>query len=249
LKWLAKLIYFRRVRRLERIGEASALLAAGRLDEAEARLELGRARRWMEDVALFHFVMGKLRMEKDALEEAERHFHTALGLGLDRPSVKLNLAVLKVRCCDLGAALAILSDVELSDNEDILEQAKVMRELITNMRGDKTLSEVHQRSARFLKKFLDRTSTLDAVMEKDSPESLFSAITSALQTQKLSLKDREDAILLYGSLVAKHLKGQWLWGLEPRDHRIVIGGVLHQPSLDITRILDGNAERLTLPEL
>ncbi len=240
MKWLAKLFYYGRIKRLERIQTAAALIAAGKTDQAETLLESARPRHWVDDLAVFHFVSAKLCMERDELEEAEQHLHTALGLGLDRPSVKLNLAVLKVRQCALGAALRLIDDVELSDDPAILEQARVMREVIAKVKQGDVLPEITERSARFRKKHLKAG---DA-----DPEAALQSLSDRLREgAKLSGKDREDAILLYGSLLVAARQGTWLFGLEPRDHRVLISGVLYHPAEQVDEILGGQLEQLPLP--
>lgn len=116
MRWLGRLIFYGRIRRMKHIQHAAALLADGRTADAEQLLDSARSKVWVEDLAVYHFVRGKLRMEQGHLDRAEMHLHTALGLGLERASVKLNLAVLLVRKCQLNAALELLDEVELSDD-------------------------------------------------------------------------------------------------------------------------------------
>ncbi|MDX9999749.1 MAG: hypothetical protein RBU30_00490 [Polyangia bacterium] len=243
MKWLVKLFFYGRVRRLERIGEAASLLAAGRIDEAEEILRLTRPRRWIDDFALFHFVSGKLQMEKGSLEEAERHLHAALALGLDRPSVKLNLAVLKVRQCNLGAALSILDEVDLSDDQNVLGQSSVMRRVIGEVSSGSTFKEISERSVRFRKKHLPKELQGDSF---DAQKALVE-LSGALKNGKLSGKDSEDAVLFLGSLAVTESGGAWLLGLEPRDHRVLVGGLAWHPATQIDSFLAGDLESLSLP--
>lgn len=241
MKWLAKLFYRGRVRRLERTQRAAALLAAGRIDEAEQLLDLARPTRWVDDLAVFHFVTGKLHMERGALDEAERHLYTALGLGLDRPSVKLNLAVLKVRRCDLASALSLLSDVELSDDESILEQVRVMRRVIAEVTSGALLGELAERGQRFRKKHLEKE------LGDDDLAGTLRALGEVIKGSKLSSRDLEDALLLMGQLAVASRGGSWLLGLEPRDHRVLVDGVAWQPWAEVERLRAGEIDALSLP--
>jgi tetratricopeptide (TPR) repeat protein len=238
VSWLLRLLFWGRIRRLKRIQQAAALLADGRPDEAEQLLELARPKVWVDDLAVYHFVTGKLRMEQGDLDQAEQHLHTALALGLERPSVKLNLAVLLVRKCQLNQALTLLDEIELSDDPAILEQARVMRQVIRDARGGSMLSEIADRSARFRKKHLKKVDSTTAAT--------LPALEKQLQTN-LSSSDRDDGCLLLGQLIVDACGGTWLVGLEPRDHRVLAGGVLYSPSDMITAWLDGDVDQLSLP--
>ena len=177
-------------------------------------------------------------MEQGALDTAEMHLHTALGLGLDRASVKLNLAVLRVRKCQLNAALELLDDVELSDDPDVLDQARVMREVIAETRAGKPLKEIVKRAARFRKKHLKKVDT--------AAEPTLAALTKRLG-DKISGSDREDACLLLGQLLVDARDGTWLAGLEPRDHCVLVSGVLYSPAAMIESLINGDTDQLTLP--
>ncbi len=238
MRWLGRIIFYGRIRRMKHIQHAAALLADGRTADAEKLLDSARSKVWVEDLAVYHFVRGKLHMELGELNTAEMHLHTALGLGLDRASVKLNLAVLLVRKCQLNAALVQLDEVELSDDPAVLEQAKVMREVIAETRQGKPLADIAQRAARFRKKHLKKVDV--------SAEATLPALIKRLG-EKLSRSDREDACLLLGQLLVDQRDGVWLAGLEPRDHRVLAGGVLYSPAEMIDRVLDGDDDQLALP--
>lgn len=238
MRWLGRLIFYGRIRRMKHIQHAAALLADGRTQDAERLLDSARSKVWVEDLAVYHFVRGKLRMEQGDLDRAELHLHTALGLGLERDAVKLNLAVLRVRKCQLAGALELLEDVELSDDPAVLEQARVMREVIADTRAGKSLGEIATRVARFRRKNLKK---VDPTAEATLP-----ALVKRLGG-KLSRKDREDACLLLGQLLVDARSGTWLTGLEPRDHCVLVGGVLYSPAAMIDTILCGEAKQLSLP--
>ncbi len=238
MRWLGRILFYGRVRRMKRIQHAAALLADGRMDEAEQLLDSARSTVWVEDLAIYHFVRGKLLMERGDLEGALLHLHTALGLGLERPSVKLNLAVLLVRRCQLDRALAMLDDVDLSDDPAVLEQSRVMRSVIEKTRQGQPLAEISRRAERFRKKHLKGS--------RESPEATVSALERRLRS-RLSRSDREDASLLLGQILVESRDGVWLAGLEPRDHLVLVGGVLHSPATMIDRLLEGEDDRILLP--
>lgn len=238
MRWLGRLIFYGRIRRMKRIQHAAALLANGRMEDAERLLDAARSKVWVEDLAVYHFVRGKLHMEQGHLDEAELHLHTALGLGLDRDSVKLNLAVLRVRKCQLSAALELLEDVDLSDDPAVVEQARVMREVIAETRSGRPLGEIATRVTRFRKKHLKK---VDPGANATLP-----ALVSRLGG-KLSRSDREDACLLLGQLLVDTRGGTWLTGLEPRDHCVLVGGILHSPAAMIDALQNGDTDQLSLP--
>ena len=68
--------------------------------------------------------------------------------------MKLNLAVLRVRQCQLTEALDLLEDAELADDPAVLEQARVMRAVIRDADRDPPTKEVEARADRFRKKYL-----------------------------------------------------------------------------------------------
>jgi tetratricopeptide (TPR) repeat protein len=238
------LIFYGRIRRMKHVQHAAALLAGSRTPEAikdaEKLLDAARSKVWVEDLAVYHFVRGKLRMEQGDLDLAEMHLHTALGLGLDRASVKLNLAVLLVRKCQLNAALELLDDVELSDDPAVLDQARVMREVIAETCQGKPLAEIAARVARFRKKHLKKVDP--------SPEATLPILARRLGGN-LSQGDREDACLLLGQLLVEARQGTWLAGLEPRDHRVLVGGILYSPAAMIDDLQSGDTDQLSLPPL
>lgn len=238
MRWLGRLIFYGRIRRMKRVGHAAALLADGRTPDAEKLLDSAHSKVWVEDLAVYHFVRGKVRMEQGDLDQAQVHLHTALGLGLDRASVKLNLAVLLVRKCQMGAALELLDDVELSDDPAELEQARVMREIIDETRQGKPLAEIPSRIARFRKKHLKKVDP--------APEATLPALTRRLGSN-LSGRDVEDACLLLGQMFVQARGGTWLAGLEPRDHRVLVGGVLYSPADIIDAVQSGDTDQLSLP--
>lgn len=238
MRWLGRLIFYGRIRRMKRIQHAAALLADGRTQDAEKLLDSARSRAWVEDLAVYHFVRGKLRMEQGDLEQAQMHLHTALGLGLDRASVKLNMAVLLVRKCQLSEALDLLEDVSLSDDPAVLDQARVMQDVIAETRLGKVLAEIPPRAARFRKKHLKKIDP--------APEATLRVLAKRLKG-KLSGSDREDAGLLLGQVLVEARGGTWLSGLEPRDHRVLAGGVLYCPADMIDAFLRGDTDRLSLP--
>lgn len=235
MQWFWRLFFWGRIRRMKRIQAAAARLSQGRTEEAENLLKSARPRHWVEDLAIYHFVLGRLKMEKGELNQAEAHLHTATCLGLDRPSVKLNLAVLRVRKSQLSEAMGLLDDVETSNDETILEQARVMRQLITQVRDGTLFAEIEQRARRFEKNHLKKRS-------KDTPESL---ATTLLQ-KKLSSKEQEDASLFLGQLLIQQHRGAWQLGLEARDHRILVSGLSHSPYEMIEDLLQGRRDRLSL---
>jgi len=238
LRWLGRVLFYGRIRRMKTIGHAAALLADGRTDDAEKLLESARSNVWVEDLAVHHFVQGKLRMEQGDLNRAQMHLHTALGLGLDRASVKLNLAVLLVRKCELAAALDLLDDVDLSDDPAVVEQSRVMRGVIADTRGGKSLADIAHRAARFRKKHLKKVDP--------SGKATLSALAERLRG-KLSGSDRDDACLVLGQVLVEDRGGTWLAGLEPRDHRVLVGGVFYSPAAMINAFLADDTDEIRLP--
>ena len=239
MSWFWRLFFFGRIRRLKRIQTAAALLAGGKIEDAARLLDGNRPRMWVEDLALYHFVRGKLLMEQGELSEAELSLHTAITLGLDRPSVKLNLAVLAVRRCQLTTALVLLEEVALSDDPAILEQVKVMRRVIAETQSGNQTGEIVTRGDRFRKKYLKR-------IERSAAATL-PALVKVLGDTKLSRSDREDACLLLGQIIVDDHQGVWLLGLEPRDHQVVARGQQWHPSDMILRLMDGDSDTLSLP--
>lgn len=234
-RWIAKLFYYKRIRRLERVQYAAALLAQGNTDEAAAMLVSAEPTAWVDDLAVYHFVQGKLCMETGALDEADRHLQAAQALGLDRAAVKLNLAVLRVRQCQLTEALDLLDDAELAEDPTVLEQARVMRGVIREADRNPPYEEAEARAERFRKKHFSPSTTQTESFEHDRRR-----LEDILhQKTKLSTKHLEDAALFYGACLTRHHAGSWVFGLEPRDHRVAARGVLYHPYALVSRLRDG----------
>jgi tetratricopeptide (TPR) repeat protein len=238
MNWFWRFFFWGRLRRLKRIQAASAYLAQGDLARAEALLAEARPRSWSEDQAVYHLVMGKLRLEQGQLGEAEKHLHAAQCLGLDRPAVRLNLAIVELRRCQLERAVELLDDVETSDDESLLEQARVIREVVDKVRTGQAAADCEAAAARFRKKHLG-----GQVAAPDLVRPLFAAVLHG----KLSGKDREDAGLCLGSLLVSQCDGRWVLGLEAQDHRVLVRGYLHSPHGLLAAHVKGLHATLVLP--
>jgi hypothetical protein len=240
MQWLWRLFFWGRLRRLKRIQLAAAHLARGDVLAADQALASARPTAWSQDLAVYHYVLGKVRLEQGALDQAEQHLHAAMCLGLDLPSVRFSLAVVEVRRCQLERALALLQDLESSDDPSLHEQTRLMRQVIEKNRDGNAGPEVLSAIARFRKKHLPQV--------ESSPGETLCSLVRTLRARQLSAKDRDDGSLLLGELLVSQCDGRWVFGLESQDHRVVVRGYLHSPHRLLSSFLSGEQDSLVLPE-
>ncbi len=221
-----------RLRRLERAQQAAALLAEGKFDEAEDRLEMAKSPGFGQDVAIYHFVKARLHMVRGEWREAEMHLQTAMGLGLTRPSVDVSMGLVKARLRQPVEAMEALDRIGVEGNDEVLAQAAAVKEQLQAILSGEFIAQV------------------EADIEKAAGEvgldlgaDPISGIEQVAQAVRESRLDRDGASLLLGALAVTHKAGAWLLGLEPSDHAVVVWGRLFVPREEVDRFLAG-AEQL-----
>ena len=217
-----------RLRRLERAQQAAALLADGKLEEAEDRLEMAKSPGFGQDVAIYHFVKARLHMARAEWKEADVHLQTALGLGLTRPSVDLCVGLVKARLRQPEEALEALDRIGVEGSEDVQQQAAAVKEqleaLLSGEACEQVQREANQAAGRIS---LDMASDLSTALQ---------TLAQALRNERL---DADEAALVLGDLAVRHKGGAWLLGLEPTDHAVVVNGRTFAPREEVDRVLDG----------
>ncbi len=214
-----------RLRRLERAHQAAALLAEGKLDEAADRLEMAKSPGFGQDVGVYHFVKARLHMAKAEWELADIHLQTALGLGLTRPSVDLCVGLVKARLRQPDAALEALDRIGVEGSDDVQEQAAAVKEQLATIFSGQALADLQEE--------VERITAVLSLSLKDDPDSLVSQLTDLVIKEQV---DRDQAILLLGSLAVIHRSGAWVLGLEPVDHAVAVGGRTFLPRDEVDRV-------------
>ena len=222
------LIFRGRLRRLERAHQAAALMAEGKLEEAEDRLEMAKSPGFGQDVAIYHFVKARLHMARAEWKEADVHLQTAVGLGLTRPSVDLCIGLVKARLRQPEEALEALDRIGVEGSEDVQQQAAAVKEQLRALLSGDSFKQVEQEAKQAAGRIgLDLSSDLSAALK---------ALADALRHKRL---DADEAALVLGTLAVRHKEGAWLLGLEPTDHAVVVKGRTFVPREEVDRVLDG----------
>ena len=228
MSWLGKILYRGRVRGLKEVERAAALMAAGRLDEAAEVLDRWKPTAYLEDVSVYHFVAGRLRMERGQLEEAETHLMAARAVGLATASLSLMLAILKARQCQLNEALKFLAEAGESEDPGVLEQVDAVRKAVARVQDGTACKEIRKKAEQFARDELastlgqgDRVRPLAAKLQR--------WLSGSRSSKTLRDSEVEGASALMGEILVQCCRGAWQLGLEASDHKVSVRGVALSP--------------------
>lgn len=244
MNWLAKLFYRGRVKRLEGVQEAARLMAEGRLCEAESKLGENAPSRYLLDVAVFHFVKGRLAMEQGSWEGAEEELHAAKVLGIKSRTVDFLLGVLKARNHHLNEALDIMENIEGEKDDKEDQSAKKIRKLLDAHRGGETLKEISQRAGDFADEKLQNILLRKNISQKEIIETLEAYLDEQKSGQPLGEEKRRRAAEFLGEVWVQFGRAQWFLGLDIRDHLVVVDGLGRRPFDEIEEYLNGEIDKI-----
>jgi tetratricopeptide (TPR) repeat protein len=146
---IVRVVYFRRFRAARRIGEAGALLAAGRPEEALELLERIGARLHQSLLAFWSFTRGRVLDRLGRPEEAEAAFRLAVLAEPDKGRADLELAVLCGRRRRFDECREWLDRVDGKDDAEAKERARPIRGLLERVLSGERERELEDRAREF----------------------------------------------------------------------------------------------------
>ena len=237
---IGKWLFSGRIRRLERAQEAAVLLAKGRLEEAEDRLDMARPPRFSEDWGVYHFVRARLLMARGQWWDALVHLEAARLLGLSRPTVELHLALVLARLGRVVEAEELLSNLGVDGTEEVQAQARALREQLGAILSGRAVRALEREAADAAKRILPDWKAIQAGEPR--------GIREAVDWLEDHLPgDHEAAALTLGWCLSRFPGAGWIVGLEPRDHGVTVLGVSVWPARLVEAFSKGLRPHL-LPE-
>jgi hypothetical protein len=221
-------------------------MAAGKLEAADALLEKNRPLRYLDDVAVYHFIAGRLAMERGKWDVAEIKLGAARELGLSPPSFYFFWGLLKARRRQWRSSLEALDEVKHHGDKELNAQADALREMIEAVFSGQARKQVDADAARFCRQTLGMA--LSQYKEADRFETtLFEYLVEQQTGQPLGQRKREGAAAALGAGWVRLRKGCWALGLDARAHTVVVDGIEHHPWQRVIEVLEGRTEVLFAP--
>jgi hypothetical protein len=244
---LARIFYRRRVKRLQAVSRAASLVAAGDTEEALRELERNKPIRYLDDVAVYHFMMGRVMLEKGDLTEADLHLSAARALGLERGSLLFFWGLVKGRKLQWVECLEALERAERSADKGLVEQIETVRGLVDDVLSGKARDDLLEQAEIFAKQSLELD--LDQLETDEVIEKVEAYLSAQLKGQPLGEKKREGAAAVLGETWVRGTEGCWQFGMSSVDHRVAMRGKLHSPRKVIEEFLTGRRSSIpTKPE-
>jgi hypothetical protein len=244
VSWLGKILYRGRVRGLKEVERAAALMAAGRLDDAAEVLDRWKPTAYLEDVSVYHFVAGRLSMERGRLDEAEIHLMAARAVGLKTASLSLMLAILKARQCQMSEALRFLAEAGKSKDPGVLEQVDAVKHAIARVRDGSACRALRKQAEQFAR---DQLASTLAQGEKVRPlaAKLQQWLSGSRSSKTLKDSQADGASAVMGEILVQCCRGAWQLGLEVSDHKVSVRGVALSPWRLVDDFRQGDLASLT----
>lgn len=223
--FLARILYRKKVKRLEKLTQALQKIGEGNLRAAMALVHEVRPTEYTEDLGLYFFVKGRLAMELLELEKGEAYLTTAWALGFRKGAVFVSLAVAKGRLRKLGEARELLSigrQYLSSDDDDhkLIDQLENLLDMVAQGSARRQVSEIFTAEA---KQVGVKTNPRE-LKERDWQKLLERLVGGAREKTPT-----DEMVAVLGSyMVAKH-QGVWEYGLEITDHAVLVNGVAYRP--------------------
>ena len=252
MNWLAKIFYRGRVSRLEAVQSAAKLMALGRVEEAEQLLDRNAPTRFLMDVAVYHFVKGRVAMAKGAWKSAEQHLLASRALGIESSSLHLCIGILEARRhrpSEAREELQTAMEASAGGEEKDQEGAPQILAMLDAQKEGESLKALKARAEGFSKKKLDGALNKPA-LDQTQAEKALGGLEAYLEQQKsgqpLGEEKREDAAAALGEVFHRWKSAQWVFGLDMRDHLVALEGVARCPYDEVNQFLDGEREELDL---
>lgn len=244
MNWLAKIFYRRRVSRLEAVQTAAKLMSLGRIDEANELLERNAPSRYLMDVAVYHFIKGRLALEEGKWKEAQEQLSAAKVLGVESSTLHFCLGMLEVRRHDFEAAKRefLMTMRQGGAGKPIEERVLEIEGIISRNENGESLKEIKAMARSFSQE------KLDSPLEKGTNFKVFENLESYLRDQRhgqpLGEEKRRESAALLGELAVQTVSAHWLLGLNMHDHVVVFEGKKESPYQAIEDFLGGNGKKL-----
>lgn len=233
-KFLAKLFYRKKIRRFENLTAALEKIGLGDYREATRLCNEAKPTEFLDDIALYYFVSGRLALDSYELEKADLYLSTAWNLGFRRSSLFVSLGLTRARLgrfSDAWELLQIASKLTPESNEEehnIIKQLLELMDKITQGDGKRKIESL-------LKKAVKTYSGKDRLKESE----LKKAFENLIVRESDSVNEMEELIAVCGEYLRTIHNGTWVFGLEMEDHNILINGITYRIKHIITAIRSG----------
>lgn len=245
-KWLIRLFYRKKVRRIEAMSRALQLIGQGDLAAAGRIIQEARPTEFLDDLALYHFVRGRYHLECLEMEAAESHLQTAFLLGFRRPALFLALGLAKARLRRLGDAHELLQlALERSTEEEERQIAAALLQLLEEIRSGKTRRKLDEIAASAGQRVLGRKISCDQWRPADWKR----VLDAAVFMEDAPAEPTEEMVVLLGQWLFYRHKGAWEFGLEPPDLAVRVSDVAFSPLTLLRSLRTGALTREELERL
>lgn len=245
-RWLVRLFYRRKVRRIESMSRALQLIGQKDLRGAGAMIQASRPTEFLEDLQLYHFVRGRYHLECLEFEAAECHLHAAFALGFRRPAIYLALGLVKARLRRLGEAHELLELARrLSGEEEEVRILEALLKLIDEVRTGRARAGLEVMAVEAGSRILGRKVRV-ADWKKGDWQRL---LDEAVFPEDAPPEPTDEMVVLLGFWLIERHKGVWEFGLEPSDHAVRVQDVAFSPLHLIRSVRAGAVSRAELESL
>ncbi len=245
-KWLVRLFYRKKVRRIESMSRALQLIGQKDLRGAGALIQECRPTEFLEDLSLYYFVRGRFHLECMELEAAECYLNAAFSLGFRRPAIFLSLGLCKARLRRLGEAHELLMLARRLSTED--EERQILDALL------KLVEEVRSGRVRAGLENLVSGAGARILGRRGKPGDWRKADWQKLLDGGVFMEDAptdptDEMIVILGFWLLETHKGVWEFGLEPADLAVRVQDVAFSPLHLIRSVRAGALSRADLETL
>jgi len=245
-RWLVRLFYRKKVRRIENMSRALKAIGAGELRDAGALIQESRPTEFLEDLQLYHFVRGRFHLELLEFEAAECHLHAAFALGFRRPALYLSLGLAKARLRRLGEAHELLELARRRATEDEERQViDALLKLIGEVRTGRARAQIEAIAAEAGARVLGRRGRPSDWKKADWQKLLERGVFP----EDAPAEPTDEMIALLGCWLVEHHRGAWEFGLEPADLAVRVQDVAFSPLHLIRSVRTGSLSRAELDAL
>jgi tetratricopeptide (TPR) repeat protein len=245
-RWLVRLFYRKKVRRIESMSRALQLIGEKDLRGAGALIQECRPTEFLEDLSLYYFVRGRFHLECLELEAAECYLNAAFALGFRRPALFLSLGLCKARLRRLGEAFELLTLARRLSAEDEEKQIlDALLKLIDEVRTGRVRSGLEALATNAGARLLGRRGKPGEWRKADWQKLLDAGVFM----DDAPTEPTDEMIVLLGTWLIETHRGVWEYGLEPADLAVRVQDVAFSPLHLIRSVRTGALSREELEKL